>query len=233
MTELNGQLTIPCSAETGVEFTNTEGSDVTFKFTPSSDSFSLSNKFTLESTAKGRNDLTNTIQTKYPTKYPKNTPFALLAVSKQTDAVVAEVGQETTLVLKPGETLILIINDLPGCYSDNTGSVTVKWSGVSASALKIQSGTVMNGSYQDAAWKLHQEPIGERLFTRPVQFESKFAKPPKVFLEISGLDVNETKNTRVTVTAKNITESGFDLEYKTWFDTILYTVWANWMAFGE
>jgi hypothetical protein len=54
-----------------------------------------------------------------------------------------------------------------------------------------------------------------------------------VFLEISGLDVNETKNTRVTVTAKNITESGFDLEYKTWFDTILYTVWANWMAFGE
>jgi hypothetical protein len=227
MTELNGQLTIPCSAETGVEFTNTQGADVTFKFTPSG-SFSVAT-FLPNCTPAGLKDF------KYQNlmKYPNNTSFALLAVSKQTGAVVAEVGQETTLVLKPGETLILILNDVPGCYSDNIGSITVKWSGVSASALKIQSGTVVNGSYQDAAWKLHQEPIGERLFTRPVQFESKFAKPPKVFLEISGLDVNETKNTRVTVTAKNITESGFDLEYKTWFDTILYTVWANWMAFGE
>ncbi|MCU0518284.1 MAG: H-type lectin domain-containing protein [Oscillatoria sp. Prado101] len=229
MTALDGQLTIPCSAETGVEFTNTQSSDVTFKFTPSSDIFSLATAFELKSTPAGIKDF------KYQSamKYPNNTSFALLAVSKQTGAVVAEVGQETTLVLKPGETLIFILNDVPRCYNDNTGTITVKWSGVSVSALKIQSGTVVNGSYQDAAWKLHQEPIGERLFTRPVQFESKFAKPPKVFLEISGLDVNETKNTRVTVTAKNITESGFDLEYKTWFDTILYTVWANWMAFGE
>lgn len=226
MTALSGQLSIPCNSETGGEFTNTQSSDITFKFTPSG-RFSVAS-FLPECTPAGLKDF------KYQSvmKYPNNTSFALLAVSKQTGAVVAEVGQETTLVVKPGETLIFILNDMPGSYSDNTGSITVNWSGV-GSALKIQSGTVVNGSYQDAGWKLHQEPIGERLFTRPVQFESKFAKPPKVFLEISGLDVNETKNTRVTVTAKNITESGFDLEYKTWFDTILYTVWANWMAFGE
>ncbi len=228
MTALDGQIEIPCNSDTGVEFTNTEGSDVTFKFTPSSNEFKVAS-YDVKPTAAGIKDFPY----KSVMKYPNNTSFALLAVSKQTGAVLAEVGQETTLVLKPGETVIFILNDGPQYYSDNIGSITVKWSGVSASALKIQSGTTYNGSYQDADWKLHQETIGERLFTRPVQFESKFAKPPKVFLEISGLDVNETKNTRVTVTAKNITESGFDLEYKTWFDTILYTVWANWMAFGE
>jgi hypothetical protein len=135
MTALDGQLTIPCSAETGVEFTNTQGADVTFKFTPSSDSFSLATDFVLESTPAGIKDF------KYQSamKYPKNTSFALLAVSKQTGAVLAEVGKETTLVLKPGETLIFLLNDVPGCYNDNTGSVTVKWS---AKSPQPQSGTL-------------------------------------------------------------------------------------------
>jgi NAD(P)H-nitrite reductase large subunit len=61
-------------------------------------------------------------------KYPNNTSFALLAVNKQTGAVVAEVGQETTLVVKAGETLIFILNDVPGCYCDNTSAITVNWS---------------------------------------------------------------------------------------------------------
>lgn len=32
---LDGQLQIPCKLETGVEFTNEQSQDVTFKFTPS------------------------------------------------------------------------------------------------------------------------------------------------------------------------------------------------------
>lgn len=226
MTALDGQIEIPSSSDTGVEFTNTQSSDVTFKLTPSG-TFSPAS-FLPECTAAGMKEFTE----QNLMKYPQNTSFALLAVNKQTGAVVAEVGQETTLVVKPGETLIFIINDVPGCYSDNIGTLTVKWSGVSASTLKIQSGTTDNGSHKDGTWKLHQGS-GERLLNLPVQFQSKFAKPPKVFIEISGLDVDETKNARAVVTAKNITESGFDLEYKTWSDTILYTVYANWMAFGE
>lgn len=99
--------------------------------------------------------------------------------------------------------------------------------------MKLQSGTVVNGSYQDATWKLHQGPVAERVFTRTVTFESKFAKPPKVVIGLSGLDGDGTKNNRVQVTAKDITESGFVVEYKTWFDTVLYTVWANWLAYGD
>lgn len=99
--------------------------------------------------------------------------------------------------------------------------------------MKLQSGTVVNGSYQDTTWKLSQGPVAERVFTRTVAFESKFATPPKVVIGLSGLDVDGTKNTRVQVTAKNITDSGFEVEYKTWFDTVLYTVWANWVAYGD
>ena len=132
MTELNGQLTIPCSAETGIEFTNTQSGDVTFKFTPSG-SFSAAS-FLPDCTAAGMKDF------KYQSvmTYPNNTSFALLAVDKKTNTVVAEVGQETTLVVKPGETLIFIINDVPGCYYDNTGDITVNWSGVSLNPKVLQ-----------------------------------------------------------------------------------------------
>ncbi len=99
--------------------------------------------------------------------------------------------------------------------------------------MKLQSGTTYNGSFQDNTWKLNQGPVGERLFTRAVTFESKFAQPPKVVIGLSGLDVDATKNNRVQVTAKNITESGFVVEYKTWYDTVMYSVWTNWVAYGE
>ncbi|CAC5342233.1 MULTISPECIES: LamG domain-containing protein [Planktothrix] len=119
---LDGQLEIPCKLETGVEFTNEQSQDVTFKFTPSG-RFSVA-EFLPECTSAGIKDF------KYQDvmKYPNNTSFALLAVNKQTGAVVAEVGQETTLVVKAGETLIFILNDVPGCYCDNTSAITVNWS---------------------------------------------------------------------------------------------------------
>lgn len=129
MTESSGQLTIPCGSVSGTEFTNTQSSEVTFKFAPSG-SFSAAS-FLPECTAAGIKDF------KYQSvmTYPQNTSFALLAVSKETGAVLAEAGQETTLVLKPGETVIFIINDVPGCYDDNTGSITVNWSGTPVEPL--------------------------------------------------------------------------------------------------
>lgn len=98
--------------------------------------------------------------------------------------------------------------------------------------MKLQSGTTVDNGWADTAWKL-KEGSGERVFTRAVTFESKFANPPKVVIGLNGLDVGSTKNNRVVVTAKNITDSGFQVEYKTWSDTILYAVWANWLAYGD
>lgn len=55
-------------------------------------------------------------------------PAALLAL-KHNQAVAH--GKEQTIELKPGETVSFINNDIPGWYSDNKGSQTVKWSVVS------------------------------------------------------------------------------------------------------
>ncbi|MEB3826099.1 hypothetical protein, partial [Phormidium sp. CCY1219] len=61
-------------------------------------------------------------------KYPNNTAFSLVAVNPKTNEVT-EVAPETKISLKPGETLKFIVNDVEGTYNDNTGTLTVKWSG--------------------------------------------------------------------------------------------------------
>ncbi|WP_407895802.1 H-type lectin domain-containing protein [Scytonema sp. NUACC26] len=40
-------------------------------------------------------------------------------------------------------------------------------------------------------------------------------------------------NHRLTVKPVNVTPTGFDLEYKTWGDSRIHSLWANWVAFGE
>lgn len=54
---------------------------------------------------------------------------AALVVFKNNQAVAH--GKEQTIELKPGQTVSFINNDIPGWYSDNKGSQTVKWSVVS------------------------------------------------------------------------------------------------------
>ncbi|HBK23231.1 MAG TPA: hypothetical protein DDZ60_12190, partial [Planktothrix sp. UBA10369] len=60
-------------------------------------------------------------------KYPNNNSFALLAVDVETNTVLAELGSEITLVLKPGQTISFIVNDIPdnNGYQDNTGHLSV------------------------------------------------------------------------------------------------------------
>jgi Concanavalin A-like lectin/glucanases superfamily len=60
-------------------------------------------------------------------KYPNNNSFALLAVDVETNTVLAELGSEITLLLKPGQTISFIVNDIPDNdgYQDNTGHLSV------------------------------------------------------------------------------------------------------------
>jgi hypothetical protein len=144
------------TAERGVEFTNTQPAEVTYTFTPTGTwTPDKTNDSLLGCTAAGlkgytleiQKSIQDTVQSKYPAyklgdfmKYPNNTPFALLAINKATGAVVAEVTQATTIPMKPGETLIFVLNDMSGIgYSDNSGAITVNWS---AKSPQPQSGTL-------------------------------------------------------------------------------------------
>jgi hypothetical protein len=140
---------VPGTSEAGVEFTNTRSTEVTYTFTSTGTwTPNINNPDLSGCTAAGVKGYPPEIQKgildvvpgglgQYM-KYPNNTPFALLAVNKATGAVVAEVGKQTTIPVKPGETLIFVLNDMWGGYSDNSGTITVNWSGVSAVAKVMQ-----------------------------------------------------------------------------------------------
>ena len=128
-----GEFQIPTTSINGVEFTNKLTKDSSYKFTPSGTWKPKSD--IPDCTAAGVKGFAPELQAPYLEalkpyqqylKYQNNTYFALVAVNKTT-GVVTEVGQETTIVLKPGETLTFVVNDLTVNYADNTGTLTVKW----------------------------------------------------------------------------------------------------------
>jgi hypothetical protein len=67
-----------------------------------------------------------------------------------------------------------------------------------------------------------------------VDFGKAFDRPdgPKVFLALSELDVDSSRNMRVVVAAEHVDARGFTCKGETWADSILYTVGADWIAFG-
>ncbi|MCV3212003.1 RICIN domain-containing protein [Plectonema radiosum NIES-515] len=116
----------------------------------------------------------------------------------------------------------------------NGKSATIDIASIIADVLYIQTGEVYNGyldSQGSQGWTLNSGS-GERTFTTTVKFNSPFRVPPQVSLAISGQDVGIAKNIRLQVIAKNITVDGFELTYKTWFDTVVFSAWATWTAIG-
>jgi hypothetical protein len=47
------------------------------------------------------------------------------------------------------------------------------------------------------------------------------------------LNTDKLFNQRIVVKPINITLTGFDLEFTTWADSQVYSVWSNWTAFGN
>jgi hypothetical protein len=113
----------------------------------------------------------------------------------------------------------------------NGKQATVDIGSIIADVLYIQTGTAFNGYLENTDWTLNTGS-GERTYKVSVKFDSPFRFPPQVSLSISGQDVGNSKNTRVQVMANNITVDGFELTYRTWFDTTLFSVWASWTAIG-
>jgi hypothetical protein len=67
---------------------------------------------------------------KYKFKYPHLNPAALVAEIKDSEGNVKSSfgGKEQNLELQPGDTLSFIINDDPGYFKNNFGSLTISYS---------------------------------------------------------------------------------------------------------
>ncbi len=96
----------------------------------------------------------------------------------------------------------------------------------------IQQGShVLFSDYEDdgVMWA----KTGPRAIRYAVAFREPFISPPAVSVGISMWDLDQKTNQRADISADNITEVGFDLVFKTWADTRVARIRADWMAIGQ
>lgn len=63
-------------------------------------------------------------------------------------------------------------------------------------------------------------------------FREAFAEPPVVSIGISMWDIDHNTNSRVDISAENVTAKGFEIVFRTWADTRIARIRADWMAIG-
>jgi len=74
---------------------------------------------------------------------------------------------------------------------------------------------------------------GPRECIVPVRFKEKFRDAPIVHVGLSMWDMDQKTNARADISAENVSESGFEIVFRTWGDTRIARVRASWTAFGE
>ncbi len=65
------------------------------------------------------------------------------------------------------------------------------------------------------------------------KFAAAFADNPLITIGLSMWDIDHLTNSRIDLTAENVTPRGFDIVFKTWGDTHVARVRATWMAIGS
>lgn len=66
-----------------------------------------------------------------------------------------------------------------------------------------------------------------------VTFKTPFNDVPAVQVSISMWDMDHQSNSRADITAENITAKGFHIVFRTWGDTRVARVRADWIAIGS
>ncbi|WP_254368038.1 H-type lectin domain-containing protein [Paracoccus sp. Z118] len=73
---------------------------------------------------------------------------------------------------------------------------------------------------------------GPRLVRQRVTFGESFLSEPVVHVSLGMWDIDASANQRVDIEADRITPEGFDVVFRTWGDTRVARVRAEWLAFG-
>jgi hypothetical protein len=64
-------------------------------------------------------------------------------------------------------------------------------------------------------------------------FQARFKGLPAVTVGISMWDIDRRTNSRADVSAENVTPAGFQIVFRTWGDTRIARIRADWMAIGQ
>ena len=73
---------------------------------------------------------------------------------------------------------------------------------------------------------------GDRESRHEVVFKDAFVEPPSVMVSLSMWDIDHKHTARMDLRAENITAKGFELVFRTWQDSRVARVRADWMAIG-
>lgn len=73
---------------------------------------------------------------------------------------------------------------------------------------------------------------GDRESRHLINFKQSFTEPPSVMVAISMWDIDHKHNARADLSAEKITEKGFQLVFRTWGDSRIARVRADWTAVG-
>ncbi|KPU84019.1 ATP synthase [Marinosulfonomonas sp. PRT-SC04] len=74
---------------------------------------------------------------------------------------------------------------------------------------------------------------GTREFRKVIEFDEAFVSTPHVQVSISMWDFDNGTNQRADISAEMVNPEGFALVFRTWGDTRIARVRADWTAFGE
>ncbi|MCT8159619.1 H-type lectin domain-containing protein [Pseudoruegeria sp. SHC-113] len=74
---------------------------------------------------------------------------------------------------------------------------------------------------------------GAREFRHVVSFDNPFSTPPMVQVGVSMFDFDRDTNQRADISAELITREGFAIVFRTWGDTRVARIRADWIAFGD
>jgi len=97
--------------------------------------------------------------------------------------------------------------------------------------VSLQSGNY-NSNYYGTGHPFESNTIGERILTQHVVFPTPFGdnQHVQVVCGLTYFDASNGHNIRINVSANNVTTKGFDLVFKTWYDSVIYGVGAFWLA---
>ena len=90
---------------------------------------------------------------------------------------------------------------------------------------------ILFSDYEDGGvmWTGH----GPREMRQAVPFAEPFTAAPVVQVSLSMWDMDQKTNQRADISADKIGAEGFEIVFKTWGDTRVARVRADWLAIGE
>ena len=102
---------------------------------------------------------------------------------------------------------------------------------ISSSSVGVEQGSrVLFSDFADGGVMWTGQ--GDRESRHLIKFKEVFSAPPSVMVSISMWDTDHKHNARAEITAETITAKGFHLVFRTWGDTRVARVRADWMAIG-